>query len=840
MPGVIGQAVGQVGRGVQRGLRVVLFLFVLAAAGLAGLAWRLDQGPLVLPWLARELVGIANAHLAPMRLEVGEAALVWEGFSRGVDRPLDIRARGIVVYDAQGQRLVQVPQADVSLSLRALLGGRIAPRGLVVQGARARVVRGADGSLAIDLVAADAPAGGGEAAAGSARTAAFGWLFDALAQPLGTDLGGRATLLSQLRRVQLRDAAVVVRDEVLGIDWQVPALELDVQRRAEGGAEGGASVKLAVADRVLSARGRVVLAPAGVAAGAGLAVEVVLDAVVPAEFAGLAEGFAPLAAIDAPVALTATAVLGPDLVPQQGRLLARMEQGGLRVARGRIPVLGAEAEIEGTRDEMRLALRRLALPRAGGEQPGGEVVVTGAARLRPVAGMLQGELDLRLDEVGFADLAALWPDGVAGPGAKPWITGNITAGVARDLQVRMRMVAAPDLSDGELTHLSGALEGRDMVVHWLRPVPPAEGVAARLTFNSTNEIDIAILGGRQGAMAVPSGRVTLTGLAQRDQYLNIALDLAGPVTEAIAVLNHPRINILSRRPVTMRNPAGTVEGRLGVLALPLENDVTFDDVRLSAGGRISGLHLGGIAAGHDLTGGSVTFEVTNDALRAQGTATLAGVAAQLGVEMDFTDGAAAQVIQKVTVAGTVEAGRLVALGLDTPELALDGSAAVRLEMVSRRSGRSEITVRANLAQLGLRADRLHWGKAAGQRGTAEAVVVLNRERFAGIERLRLEGEGLAVQAALDWPARGTRRLRLGRALLGASDVQGEIAWPAGAGQPWVVRLAGPSLDLSGEMARNDSAADGVRGPAWNAELQVERLVLGPGRVLAGGARAQRQ
>jgi hypothetical protein len=482
---------------------------------------------------------------------------------------------------------------------------------------------------------------------------------------------------------------------------------------------------------------------------------------------------------------------------------------------------------------MRLALRRLALPRAGGEQPGGEVVVTGAARLRPVAGMLQGELDLRLDEVGFADLAALWPDGVAGPGAKPWITGNITAGVARDLQVRMRMVAAPDLSDGELTHLSGALEGRDMVVHWLRPVPPAEGVAARLTFNSTNEIDIAILGGRQGAMAVPSGRVTLTGLAQRDQYLNIALDLAGPVTEAIAVLNHPRINILSRRPVTMRNPAGTVEGRLGVLALPLENDVTFDDVRLSAGGRISGLHLGGIAAGHDLTGGSVTFEVTNDALRAQGTATLAGVAAQLGVEMDFTDGAAAQVIQKVTVAGTVEAGRLVALGLDTPELALDGSAAVRLEMVSRRSGRSEITVRANLAQLGLRADRLHWGKAAGQRGTAEAVVVLNRERFAGIERLRLEGEGLAVQAALDWPARGTRRLRLGRALLGASDVQGEIAWPAGAGQPWVVRLAGPSLDLSGEMARNDSAADGVRGPAWNAELQVERLVLGPGRVLAG-------
>ena len=830
MRGVIGQAGRQVGRGMQRALRVVLLLFVLAAAGLGALAWRLDQGPLVLPWLAERLVASANESLAPMRMEVGEAAMVWEGFSRGVDRPLDIRVRDVAVFDAEGARLLQVPQVDVSLSLRALLGGQIAPRALLVQGARARVVRRADGSLAVDLAPAEADVGAA-ATVEEARPAAFGWLFDALGQPLGTDLGGRATMLSQLRRVQLRDAAVVIRDEVLGIDWAVPALELDVSRLPQGGAEGGASVKLAVADRVVSAHGRMVLAAAGQDGPAPgmIAVEVVLDSVVPAEFAGLAPSFAPLAAVDAPVAFTATSTLGPDLVPRQGRLLARMAAGGLAVAGGRIPVLDAEAEIEGTREEMRLMLRRLALPRAAGA-----AVVTGQARLRPLAGMLEGELELQLDEVGFADLAVLWPDG-AGPGAKEWVTQNITAGVARDLRVQMRMVAAPDLSDGEMTHLSGSLEGRDLVVHWLRPVPPAEGVAARLTFASTNEIDIAILGGRLGALTVPAGKVTLSGLAQRDQYLTLGLDLAGPVAEVIALLNHPRINILSRRPVPMRNPAGQVEGRLSVLALPLVQDVTFDDVRLSASGRIAGLNLGGIAAGHDLTAGALSFEVTNDALRAQGTATLGGVATKLGVEMDFTEGAASQVIQKIAVEGTVAAPRLKAFGFETAELAVEGSAALKLEMVSRRSGRAEITVRADLAQMGLRAERLQWAKPAGQRGTAEALVVLNREVFAGIERLRVDGEGLAVQAVLDWPAGAA-----GARAAGGDGCAGRDRLAGGRGGA----VDGAAVRAEPGHLRRDGAAGG--GGRWRARAALERRVAGgaadpgAGAGAGRGAGAQRQ
>jgi hypothetical protein len=114
--------------------------------------------------------------------------------------------------------------------------------------------------------------------------------------------------------------------------------------------------------------------------------------------------------------------------------------------------------------------------------------------------------------------------------------------------------------------------------------------------------------------------------------------------------------------------------------------------------------------------------------------------------------------------------------------------------------------------------------------------VLQRDRLAAIERLRVEGEGVSLQAALDIPAGGPRRLRLARAVLGTgTNAQGEITWPRAEGQPWVVRLSGQSLDLTGEMARRDPVKPGEeqRGPAWSAELQLDRLVLGPGRIITG-------
>ena len=184
---VIGQAAGHAGRQLHGLSRLVLLLVLLAVA--AGMPPAAGPGPLAVPWLAGRIAATANRHIAPLRLEIGEASLVWEGFSRGVDRPLDIRALDVAVYDADSRRLAQVPEVELSLSMRALATGRIAPRGLLVQGAQVRMLRRADGSVAVDF--SGTPDGDAVPQGPSAddRTD-FGWVFAALGQPAGTDLEG--------------------------------------------------------------------------------------------------------------------------------------------------------------------------------------------------------------------------------------------------------------------------------------------------------------------------------------------------------------------------------------------------------------------------------------------------------------------------------------------------------------------------------------------------------------------------------------------------------------------------------------------------------------------------
>ena len=83
-----------------------------------------------LAWFTHRLEAAANANGGPTKLSIGTTALAWEGFRLGVDRPLDLRLTDIRLTDTDGQRRVEIPRAEVSLSLGALLLGRVQPRAL--------------------------------------------------------------------------------------------------------------------------------------------------------------------------------------------------------------------------------------------------------------------------------------------------------------------------------------------------------------------------------------------------------------------------------------------------------------------------------------------------------------------------------------------------------------------------------------------------------------------------------------------------------------------------------------------------------------------------------------
>jgi hypothetical protein len=815
-------------------IEAVLALAVLGGVLIGALAWRLTQGPLDLPWLVTRLESAANAEATDTRLSVGGAALVWEGFRDGVDRPVDLRLTDITIADTAGRRLAWVPAGEVSLSIYELAFGRLVPRAVELDGAGLRLLRRSDGTVALD---SDGAASGSSDAMPSQPGADFADLLRVLALAPHTDQVSSRSRWGQIRRIRIRNASLSVDDRRLGLVWQAPSLAIDLHRGEGGGLDGTLALDLALADQRLHLTGTVTL-PAD---GDALAIAVALPPIVPATLASAAPLLAPLAAFDAPVTLTVSGRLGGDLKPAALRAGAEIGAGSLHIGSGTVPLVGATLDAEGTPERFAVMLRRLAVAARPDAVP---TLLTGRIDCtRADDGAITADATLTLDRVAFADLAALWPAGVGGAdGTRLWLTENITDGIASDGHVALSLRLPADLSDADVTALSGSINGSGLVLHWLRPVPPLEQAAARLDFNSPDRFTVTVLGARQGTLAVRGGQVVLTGLATRHQFADIDADIAGPVTGLITVLRHPRINLLNRRPIALTDPAGQIDGHLTVSALPLEAADTMDDVHLRATGHIAGLHLTGAAAGRDVDRGDVEYTASNDGLTVHGTALLGGIPAQLQLAMDFRAGPPTQPIQQITVSGDADPAQLTAAGIDLAPLQITGSTAVRAQVTERRNGSGGVSLDADFAKAALAAEQLAWSKPAGRAATLHTDLTFDHDRLVGTVPLTFTGEGVDIRAQLALADGAPQSVRLQRLVLAtangtrATDVAGEIAWPGHPGAPWTATLNGASVDVSGELARKPTppppnAGEEPAGPPWRIDGRFARVVTGAKRAL---------
>ena len=820
--------------------RLALALVLLLVVGVGGLAWRLSRGPLDLAWVARRVEAAANAGGGPTRLRIGSAALAWEGWRLGLDRPLDLRLTDVAAVEAGtgGARLAAVPRAELSLSFSALLLGRLVPRALEIDGARIRVLRAADGGLSLDLgslgdaVTPQTP----DAQTGPSPDNPLGALLGELGRPPGTDRSDRAgaSPWSQLRRVRIAGAEMVVTDRQLGATWRAPRADIDLVRQPQGGVEGSAEIVLALGDQTARLTAEATLRPGQ----SGTWLRVRVGRLAPAALAAAAPALAPLAAVEAPVEGEVQLELGPHLAIQRVALQAQFGAGLVHVARGVVPLRAATFSADGDRDAARLAALHVELSdAAGGTGP----IVQGSGEARRTASGYAATLGLDVDRVPFADLARYWPEGTDGKpregGARAWLTRNMTAGTAHDGHVDLALTLAG--SDVTVTGLTGRLQGDDVSAFWLRPLPPIEHASAQLTVLSPDELLITAQNGRQsgGALVLRSGSMRITGLSQKDQIAALDLDLAGPVADTVGLLRQPRLRLLSRHPMDLRDPRGQVAAKL-TLGLPLEDKLSIDEVAIHAQGHIADAHLAGVVAGRDLDAGALDFDVTSDGLKLGGTAALAGIPCAIGAELDFRGGPPTQVLQHYTAEGTASAQQLAAAGLDAGGV-FTGSAGLRANVAERRDGSGEADLHADLARGGLALTQLGWRRAPGGPASADARVLLSHDRVVGLDRLAVQGEGIDVHGAAEFADGKPVVLRLDRLMLGETEAEGELHFPAAPAAPWRARLTGRSLDLSARFARHGEpqakpsrpAGEDRPGPPWVADLRFDRVILGHDRGL---------
>lgn len=822
------RAAGQAGRSLNRLLRLVGGLTVAAGLGLVALAWRLEQGPLSVPWLAEQVARVLNAGGGPTHFVIDDVAIAWAGWREGHRSPLQLTLEGIRAVDKDGGVHAQLPNAALSISLPWLLRGVVAPRALELRGLELRAERAADGAFRLDLGAlgsARATSAEGRAEPDDGETALE--TLAELMRPPSED-----TPLAALQELRLVAARLTVADAQIDRAWSADIASLSLIRREGGGIDlvGGGAISLGVE--------RVPLRIGGSLSGQSFRgdASLSLPSVRPAALAAAAPSLAALAAIDAPASLLFVVRLDGVRVPAEAAARINVGAGVIRLGdRGAVPIRGLEVEAafgDGRLHVARAVLRPAAPPRAAAEPP----LITAEADAWPEDGLWHVEANIAVDQVAFSDLAHYWPEGIA-RGARQWITHNLTAGIAREGAWRVALTADPANGHVQISALDGQVAAEDVEVHWLRPVPPAERAGGIARFRR-DAIELAIAGGRQAGTGLVVREGTVRFLFDTEpESAEMSFVVDGPLADAWTILRHPRLKLFERRPPPVQSLSGTLRDARLQITMPLIDELPVERLRISATGRATEVRIPRAMLARDLERGAFDFAADTDGLRVTGTGTVAGIALRIQQEADFRPGPPGQIVGRDMVTGRAEASQIASLGID-PRPFVEGPVGLDLRGETRRNGQSRVQLRTDFTPSRLAIGALSWAKPAGVTSAGEAMLVLQNGTLQRIEAIRVTTPDAMLRAvATDARDNLPQRIEIQQGQLGRSRMTGEIFPPRPGSPGWQISLQGSVLDLAPVLSAPPEAAEGApreEGTEGVAiEARFERMLLREDRALEG-------
>lgn len=846
------------------GLEVAAAAMGLFALAVVALAWRLSTGPIVLDYLTPRIVAALSPPESGVTVSIGRTELAWAGW----EHALDLRATEVRAVNPDGRVLATVPEIRIGFSGRALLRGIVAPSRLGVVSPTLLLSRGADGQVSFGLLPAEGiqgvPARQGrvEGAAGAGAVgiplhpapasgesdtdAVLDALLEALASP--PDLSQASGYLTS---ISVLGGRLLLNDAPSGLIWSVPSLDLMLQRDPAG-------LRATAAGAIEQAAGRTYVSASAWLDRHSETVRGTLSV------SGLRPSQLAPAAIDRS-GDTMAALAGLDLA-LSGSIAFRSAADGtqaaldfaLRAESGRLVPPGLEgsypvrfAELRGRLSD---GLETLVLDELRLDLDGPTLEFSGTASnlLRsPV-----GEATAVVRNMPLDRLPGLWPP-TLGPNPRAWVLGNLSDGRIEEA----RATVAFQVADGRVaaTDLLGGLTFGGVTVDYFAPLPPVSGVDGIATFDDASfNIDILggtirqtdIGGGATGPVAVPSGRIDITGLDGRDHRIAISLEANGPLGSMLEVVDHPALGYASEIGLDPATVSGTASSQLD-FRFPLIDDLMLGQVEIGVAGTLAGTAVRDVVGGLDLTDGELALDLDKDGMLVEGTGALAGLPLTLSWRERFGEH---RPQRELAASGTLEAQDLGRFGFDLAP-AVDGPLAITVRGEGSAQ-RLDLALSADLTQAVLDLPDIALGKPAGSAGTFDVTLALLDGEPFGDAHAAIRADDLVAEIPLRFAAPsgnadgGVGLDRIGPAALrfGRNDLRVTATPLPDIG--WDVGVTGASLDLEpllrreamvgetesgddpGEPGEAGPAGPGPNGAGFNASFDVDTVWVGDSTALS--------
>jgi hypothetical protein len=781
--------------------RIAAALVASAVIAIAGLGVRLAFGPIQVTWLAPYLERAIAPSDRQVRLSVQNAAV-----RLGRHRVIELVATGVQARGSDGEVLIDLPEVEIGISLRALLAhGMLAPASLEAKAPLLILTRNQAGSINLSGAQAEA-----ELAAPRRQLD----LTDLLSPWLSGDTNQP---LSYLEQADISGGELVLRDQVTDHLLKARGAELTVRRLLDGVAadltftldQPGASAEVHTALARDAASGRVRFA---------------------INFTGLSP--AELAKLDPSLSLD-----GVDLA-LGGRLMGDMdrEQGLSPIAfevRAENGVIERPDWLAGPLPIDSVSVKgRLAANLSGAEITESRIaakgaIVEGQAQIVWADRQITLRAKVTAQNVAAANLELYWPPG-AGDEARAWVLANITDGVVPSAE------ATITLKPGDLRRypfpeeaLRGRFDFHDLNVRYFETMPPLTDVSGSATFTA-RRMDFALTGGRVGAIQLSNGSVVITGMGIKGRDTTQLLIKAGidsPLDQALALLDHPPLGVAGKLGVAPSAASGQARTDL-TLSLPLHRDLDASELQVWASAALHGAGLRGLPGGIDLSDGDFTLKVDTRGADLTGRGAINQVPLAIEWHQNFADDAAVR--QRYHVEGAVDVAALPRFGLDLPFPAT-GSASLDATMTQSGKGR-EAKLALDLGPLAIDVPALGWQKAKDQPGHLTASILMPTDGPVQVQGFEVASTGLDVAGSLALSLAPVQIEQLALSRFRAGRNQGTADLHRQAGQGYQIAVRAQSLDLAPFMEGQvhlDGGAAGAPTPL--------RLTLAADHVLFGDA-----
>jgi len=791
----------------RRTTKFILDIFGSALAGaailVALLSWRLAGEPVSLAFLTPYLQDALRAEDGSFRFELEDTVLTWAGW----ERTLDIRLVGVKAIGPEGDILAAVPELSVSLSVRAMMRGIVAPTSIDVLRPRIDVFLSREGKFELDL---------GE---GEGDDILHRVLTDLLS-PLNNERS-----MGYLTRVSILNSSVVVDDRRLETTWRANNTDI-ILTRNETGIQGEVALDLDVSDDKQDA---ITGAETGPRQEAHFDLEFAYDTA--AERVDLGASFSEI---------------NPGLLAARAKLLAPFRHAALPVSGtltvsmdldGRIPFFGFDFSgtagklvVPGLYDDG-VAVQQAAL-RGRFENDMAKLFLddvfidVGGTTLNASGELLPDGEDARLhvdavvNHLLFDEFGRYWPKSLAEP-SRNWVTTHMSLGAIREARATFSMhLPGGDFSAVNMKSVTGKLGFNGLSIDFLSPMPPASELAGTAIFTH-NRIDFNVSSGRIGPLAIEDSIVSLWDLDTDIEKARVEAVVRGTARDLLSILDEEPLGAARYLGIDPQKVGGEMAGR-AVFDFPLRTDLDMPMVTISAAANLVDVTLPGLVQGKDVTQGDLSIKVTKDTMDVEGSAVFEGVPAQLAGIEHFTDDA--PFISRYTVTSTLDEEARRRLGLDTRPY-LTGPVGVELIWTELDGSRGDLSIAANLNNASLDLALLEWTKPPESPGTARVSLALEDHRLTKMRSFSITAEDLDVggEAVFTPDGKELRNITFDRLKTGRNDFKSTVGFRSDGG--YDITLSGPALDVSHLF--DDDDPDEKPLPPLSLSVHVDRLWVKP-------------